>query len=86
MSIDIVALSGNTNGGAISWVLGSITPGNSSWSMTGSPLATNGSPKLESKLAQPVSNLGVGSSVTFSPQGLEEKALETKHPKLVFKS
>jgi len=30
-------------------------------------------------LAQPVSNLGVG-SVTFSPQGLEEKALETKHP------
>jgi len=62
-----------------------MTSGNNSISITGSPLDTNGSPKLESKLAQPVSNLGVG-SVTFSPQGLEEKSLETKHPKLMFKS
>lgn len=68
MSIDIVAFSGNTSGGVISW--------NNSLSISGSPLATNGSPKLESKFAQPVSNLGVG-SVTFSPQGLEEKAPET---------
>lgn len=85
MSIDIVVFSGNINGGVISWVLCSRTSENNSWSITGSPLATNGSPKLESKLAQPVSNLGVG-SVTFSPQGLEEKALETKYPKFVFKS
>jgi len=78
LSIDIVAFSGNTSGGVISW--------NNSWSITGSPLAaTNGSPKLESKFAQPVSNLGVG-SVTFSPQGLEEKAPETLYPKLGFKS
>jgi len=82
LSIDIVALSGNTNGGVISWVvLCSITSGNNSLSITVLPLATNGSPKLESKLAQPVSNLGVG-SVTFSPQGLEEKALETKNSKI----
>lgn len=49
---------------------------NNSFSTVRFPLVTIGSPKLESKLAQPVSSLG---SKALSPQGLEgDELLQTK--------
>lgn len=69
---DIEPSSGSNNG----VVFCSIISGNNSFSTVGFPLITIGSPKLESKLAQPVSSLG---STAFSPQGLEgDELLQTK--------
>lgn len=77
MSIGSVELLTDSNGGVIFSIFCTLTSENNSWLMVASPLVTIGSSKLESKVAQPVSSLGIG-SMTFSPQGLEGNALETK--------
>lgn len=76
MSIGNVELLADSNGGVIFSIFCTVISENNSWLTVVSPLVTIGSSKIESKVAQPVSSLGIGS--IFSPQGLEGNALETK--------
>lgn len=65
-----------SNEGVRTSIFCSMTSENNSWSIVRPPLVIIDSPKLESKLAQPVSILG---STAFSPQGLEGNAFESKN-------